>query len=286
MSNGRVLDAALVEDLHRLALTGSANHRIEAAVRDISELTLTGLVEYGCLRWHLRGLPMLPASAMQSRIGTAIVDALSPEAQQAIKRGHSDEDYAPRVAEFVVMSAQASDLLSERAKFLCIRFARSAQHAGFQHSVSHCLQAGLQEMMDNAVRHSKSTARIVAGYHISTNTAEFVVVDVGQGVLASLRQSEKYAHLRLHAEAINLALHDGVTSDPDHGGRGFNDIFKALTFQWGLLRFRSGEACVTVDGRGANADSGIISFPPFMPGFQVSVKCRNAPEETVGTQFN
>ena len=272
MGTARVLDAALVEDLHHLILDDGDAGRIAAAITSIGEVTLTGLVEYGCLRWQQKNLPTLPDRVMQSPLGRAISEAGNSMVRAAIAARSSDEDMKPRQCEFVFFRSE-EDLLSDRLKFFCIRFAKSAQAAGFRESVFHALQAGLDEMMNNAVQHAHAPAPIVAGYAANAGTATFVVADVGRGVLESLRSSPKYAHLTGHAEAVSLAVHDGVTSSDDQGGRGFNDLFKALAEQWGLLRFRSGNGCYTVDGRGANADSGKISFPPPLLGFQVSVSC-------------
>jgi anti-sigma regulatory factor (Ser/Thr protein kinase) len=272
MPEDRVLDAHLVEEIHRLTATSA--HLITPVINEVVDVTLTGLIEYGCLRWLCRELPKLPAHVMADGLGHAVVDASSDASRLAIARGTSEEDFRPRESEFVFFHTE-SDLLSQRVECFCIRFTRSVQHAGFAKPVSHCLQAGLREMMDNAVRHSLAPTRIIAGYHVRPKVAEFAVADVGQGVLASLRRSSRYSQLSSHSEAIRLALHDGVTSDESgRGGRGFNDIFKALTFEWGLLRFRSGESCLTIDGRGADANAGTVSFPPPMPGFQVSVSCQ------------
>ena len=128
--------------------------------------------------------------------------------------------------------------------------------------------------MTNAVQHSASTAEILAGYAVQTNVAQFVVADLGRGVLASLQQAEKYKFLNTHSDAIRLALHDGVTCDPvGRGGNGFRDIFKALAEQWGYLRFCSGEGCLVMDGAGVSPDSGRQYAVPLRPGFQVSVTC-------------
>lgn len=132
-------------------------------------------------------------------------------------------------------------------------------------------------MADNAVIHAQAPAGILVGYAVEANTATFCVADVGLGVLATLRSHPAYAHLQLHKDAIRTALQDGVSRfGPNTRGLGFRQIFKALAAQWGHLRFRSGNGCVTLNGHGLDTDKGEESFPPELPGFQVTVCCRTA----------
>jgi hypothetical protein len=171
--------------------------------------------------------------------------------------------------------ARTEEVASDDAEFFKTRFWNSALNVGFARTVAGFLAAGLHEMMTNAAQHSNSQVSMVAGYAVHPKFAQFTVADVGQGVLTALQRIEKYKPVIRHYDAIRLALHDGVTSDPSgNGGFGFRDIFKALTEQWGYLRFRSGEACLLADGTGLNADAGEHRPVPPLPGFQVSVTCR------------
>lgn len=100
-------------------------------------------------------------------------------------------------------------------------------------------------------------------------------MDVGIGVLESLRSNPAYAGLRLHRDALREALRYGVSCRRDEpGGTGFHTVIKSLAEQHGHLRFRSGEGCITMTGCHFDATVGDETFPEAMPGFQVTVCCR------------
>jgi hypothetical protein len=116
---------------------------------------------------------------------------------------------------------------------------------------------------------------ILVGYAVEESMAVFSVADVGIGILTSLRSHPAYERIHLHKDAIRAALHDGTSRfGPNTRGLGFRQIFKALAAQWGYLRFRSGNGCVTLNGQALDADQGEETFPPDLPGFQVTVCCR------------
>jgi hypothetical protein len=163
-----------------------------------------------------------------------------------------------------------------------IRFDRSAQCVGFTDKTAHALHAALHEMAENAVIHAEAPTGILLGYQVAAGVALFSVADVGIGVLASLRSHPAYQHLELHKDAIRAALHDGTTRfGPNTRGLGFRHVFKALAAQWGHLRFRSGNGCITLNGEGLDADQGEESFPPFLPGFHVTICCRTGEPQPV-----
>ena len=152
---------------------------------------------------------------------------------------------------------------------------RPVRNVGFPASVSDALQGALHEMAENAVIHSESTTGILVGYQVMSDTALFTVVDLGIGILASLRSHRDYQHLRVHLEAIREALHVGVSRfGPGQGGLGFSQVFKSLAADSGLVRFRSGEGCVMMDGTDLEADKGEESYVLCRPGFQVTICCR------------
>jgi hypothetical protein len=160
-----------------------------------------------------------------------------------------------------------------------LRFEFSAKAVGFARNVAAGLQGALHEMAANAVTHAKSPLPALAGYEVEDGMALFSVVDAGIGVLESLQGNPAYRHLVRHSDALEAALRDGVSGvvGPQHRGFGFRQVFKSLTAHRGQLRFRSGEGCVQMDGTGLDADRGEVSFPPPLPGFQVTVCCRAAP---------
>jgi hypothetical protein len=181
-----------------------------------------------------------------------------------------------RPVEFCVVECE-QDIDQEDWELFLLRFERAARDSGFTKKVAACLHAAFHEMAENAVIHANAPTGALAGYEVSEGVAQFSVADVGIGVLASLKTCHEYAALSFHNEAIKMALRDGVTRyGQGRGGFGFRQVFKALAEQWGYLRFRSSEGCITMDGRGLDFDTGLESYPPPMPGFQLSVCCRTS----------
>lgn len=251
---------------------------VAAAISQLKQATLPALLEYGCLRWATEGsLPALPPAITDSPLGQALLQVRcdlglrSTGPQKAPLRRLDTQ-----LAEFHILEGTDGLLDSEWQQFE-IRFDRSAQSVGFSSTTAHALQGALHEMGENAVIHSEAPAAILVGYQVLKGAALFSVGDVGIGVLASLRSHPAYQHLELHKDAIRAALHDGTTRfGPNTRGMGFRQVFRALAAQWGCLRFRSGNGCVTLSGEGLDADQGEESFPPHLPGFQLTVCCRTS----------
>jgi len=273
------LTVQLVEELQGIV---PDRGRIEAIVSGLRGATLPGIVEYGCLRWANRDyIPPLPSAIAESSLGLAMREVRS---ELGLRSSGPPKSPMRRLdeqpVEFHVVESE-EDLEQEELSLFLLRFERSAKGAGFSAQAAARLHAALHAMAENAVIHANAPIGALVGYRIADGLAQFCVGDVGIGVLASLRTCPDYAGLSLHNEAIKMALRDG-TSRFGHGqgGFGFRQVFKALAEQWGYLRFRSGEGCITMDGTGLDSDTGVESYTPLMPGFQVSVCCRvseNAP---------
>ena len=187
----------------------------------------------------------------------------------------------PKVRAISVLAAEfmtiESDyfLIGEDWQLYLTRFSRAAKSVGLPKREADLLGVALNEMAENTAIHSQSPVPGLAGYHVAPGSAQFCVADVGVGILGSLRNCSVYQTVKTHREAIRLALHDGVSRfGPHQGGFGFGRVFKALVANWGDVRFRSGEACLTMSGVDLDADQGTEHFPPPLPGFQVSVTCR------------
>ena len=277
------LTVALVEEIHRAVLLGKP---VKDVVGRLKGVTLPGLLEYGCLRWARRdgSVPPLPQAITASDLGRALNAVPSPlglGSQGPQKRPACRLD--PQPAEFLVVRGK-DDLAGDEWNHFAGRFEASARSVGFSFHTAARLQLALYAMVENAVIHAEAPA-ILVGYDASPGTALFCVADVGIGVLASLRRNPAFSGLKLHNEAIRAALQDGTTSlllEEGGGGFGFRDVFNSLVEQWGSLRFRSGEGCITMDGTDCDADRGGVTHPPPLPGFQVTVCCRTrAP--TIGT---
>jgi hypothetical protein len=267
------LTVKLVEEIQEAIRRGIP---VEAPVAGLQSTTLPALIEYGCLRWAADGaVPPLPASIMESDLGQALM-------QVPCDLGfHSTGPPKPRLRridtqaiEFHVIEGTAGIEDAEWEQFE-IRFDRSAHSIGFSAKTAHALHGALHEMADNAVIHAQAPVGILVGYAVEQDMAMFSVADVGIGVLASLRSHPCYGLLQMHKDAIRAALQDGTSRfGPNTRGLGFRQVFKALAAQWGHLRFRSGNGCLTLNGHGLDTDKGEETFPPHLPGFQVTVCCR------------
>ena len=251
--------------------------RIVGIVEGLQEATLPGIMEYGCLRWaNELHFPPLPQAVANSPLGLALDEvrsALGFRVTGPPKRPLRRADVQP--AEFHVIETEA-DLNSPDWEQYVLRYDRSTRSAGFPVAVASRLQAALCEMADNTILHSDTPVAALVGYQVMEGASQFCVVDVGRGVLQSLSECSDYRHLNIHNDAIKAALKDGTSCrGTGRGGFGFRRVFKALASHWGVLRFRSGEGCISMDGQDLDCDQGIESYPPFLPGFQVSVCCKS-----------
>jgi anti-sigma regulatory factor (Ser/Thr protein kinase) len=265
------LTADIVEQLHGAALRGKS---VSNFVNGLTDATMTGLIEYGCLRRSFPEFPSLPQSISNSSLGQSLATVVSDIGiRTSGTRSPISNSHRPQEMEFVTIDGE-DKAISEAMGMLYMRFTQASKAAGFATQTANELQAAFNEMIENAVQHSEAPIPVLAGYHVHSQIAQFVVADVGCGVLSSLKENSDYAGIKNDAEAIRLALHDGVSRFAERGGFGFRPVFKALTAAWGALRFRSGHGCLMMDGTALDADHGTLHFPPELPGFQVSITCR------------
>jgi len=277
------LTVELVEKLHTAF---KKEKPVASFVEQLQAATLPGLVEYGCLRFAFPNqFPPVPRTVADSRLGKGLSDVRSELGirQDGPQRGPV-KSLQPSPVEFYVLENEADADSTEWNNF-CHRFELGAKRSGFSDKTAINLQFALHEMASNAVIHSDATTAALIGYEIRSGNALFSVVDVGIGVLASLKTSEAYQNLSRPVDAIQQAMRPGV-SRLGRGGLGFAQVFKAVTNDWGELRFRSGNGCIEMDGTGLDHSFDDVkrSYPPALPGFQVSMCCRTespASNETV-----
>jgi hypothetical protein len=237
---------------------------------------LPGLVEYCCLRYDQPGkFPRLPKSLYRLPLMRALFEVRSELGLRSTGVPKAPvKSLSTRPIEFFLVPRDTD--LDEDVEWgnFCQRFERASHGVGFSKDAAINMHSALFEMAENAKIHSRSPVIPLVGYEVSNGMAMFTVADVGIGVLESLRSVPRYASLTMDVEAIQLAMQNGVTSRQDgQGGLGFNSVFKALAEQWGQLRFRSGNGCVTMDGTYLKADKCRRHFPSSIRGFQVSVCC-------------
>jgi len=272
------LDLELVQDLHRAFRN---NRPIHETVSNLSRASLAGIMEYGCLRWaHPDAFPPLPRALTDSPLGRSLAEVRSELGfRRTGPQRTPPRDTNPREVEFYVVANEADIADSQFFGEYLIRFEFSAKQIGIPKKSAIALQAALEEMATNVVNHAEASVPALIGYEVRQSVAQFCVVDVGRGVLDSLRENPSYSHLTLHSEAIRTALHNGVSrvAGDIHRGNGFNSVFKALAEQWGRLRFRSGQGVITMNGMALDADQGQERDLPYLDGFQVAASCRVRP---------
>jgi len=82
-------------------------------------------------------------------------------------------------------------------------------------------------------------------------------------------------HVNDHGNALMLALTDGVSRHGRNTGHGFGfrPIFRGLANIRGLLRFRSVDHALILDGTGPSLATAKPAQKPMLPGFIVSITC-------------
>lgn len=272
------LSVELVETLQKMVEQGKSISKI---IAKLQSATLPGLLEYGCIRYNMPEIfPLVPECIYTSSLGIALREIRSElglrfDGQQKPFTKNIDS----RKSEFSLIPIKGNIDEDVGWQTYLGRFERSAIEAGFSEKSAIKLQSAFYEMSENALLHSQSRINAVAGYATSNGTAVFSIADVGIGVKESLKCNQQYSDLSEDVDAIQLALQTGVTCKGNNsGGFGFNSVFKALAEQWGQLRFRSGNGCITMDGRDIKSDKTRRHRLQPIPGFQVSVCCQvNSP---------
>lgn len=274
-----LLSVGVVEGIHAAAAAGK-HERVRITVGGLTDATLPGLVGYQCLR-HLRGrelsLPALPAGVVQSPVGIALGQVVCPFGLRTAGRSTPLTQVAHRPVEFFVLR-DAGDYTGHFYQLFEARWATACDAAGFRPKTT-ALHLSMSAMAENAVLHAESPAGILVGYQQLDHAVLFTVADLGRGVLGSLRTNPRYADLDHPREALRLALQAGVSCLGDGGGLGFHQLFRTLAREFGTLRFRTGNVCVTMDGQEFEADLGEETYPQPLAGFQVTVCCRARPTD-------
>lgn len=184
----------------------------------------------------------------------------------------------------VARIASRNDVTGQRAVEFQRRFQGSLVNNGFPKTLALGITMVFCEMADNVVQHSTDTEGVPAlgiwGYHVEHRWMSFAVADTGRGILRSLRSAPKYAALRSAGEALNAAFRQHasrrVATDPDHKGA-FSHLEKRLAELNGVLRFRSDDARVTLDGRAGRYETTFASSAQ-LPGFQMVATCALDPQ--------
>lgn len=152
------------------------------------------------------------------------------------------------------------------------RFRRSATNHGFTSRLGAALSMALREMCDNVVQHAGG-ARGFAAYQLAEKRVAWTVVDVGRGVLASLRMSERWRSISTSQAALLAVWNEHASSRPGkHSGTGFGQVELSLAALNGHLRFRTGDAVLELAGT-SGALTQTHRSNPALRGLQVGATC-------------
>lgn len=152
---------------------------------------------------------------------------------------------------------------------------QAAAAVGFPRPIAAQLAAALGELHSNIYEHAEASDTGIIAFHASSSRFEFVAADRGIGILRSLRNAPAYSGLADHGEALRLALTDGISRFGADAGRGhgFRPLFIGLANLNGMLRFRSGDHALLIDGRQPTLMTARTAQKPNIPGFFISVSC-------------
>ena len=137
------------------------------------------------------------------------------------------------------------------------------------------MAAAMEELENNIHEHSEAATTGLLAFRAAPGVFEFVAADRGIGVLGSLQHSPAYAAVSDHGKALQAALTDGTSrfgAGSSHG-HGFRPIFLGLTNLRGLLRFRSGDHALTIDGTSPSLATAQLAQKPKIDGFFASIRC-------------
>ena len=152
---------------------------------------------------------------------------------------------------------------------------QAATGAGFPKRIAAQFVGALGEMHSNIYEHSGCSGTGLLAFKASTGIFEFVVTDLGMGVLKSLSTCPSYASLTDHGEALRLALTDGCSRFGPSAGRGigFRPLFVGLANLSASLRFRSGDHALTIDGYKPSLVTARTSQKASIGGFFAAIRC-------------
>lgn len=156
----------------------------------------------------------------------------------------------------------------------------AALTAGLAKGLTASLVGALGELQDNVFEHSGRPATGLIVYGAGNGAFEFVVADAGCGVLASLRENPKFAHLADCGAALRVAASDGASRHARSSGHGYGigQLFRALAHHAAELRFRSGDHALRLWGDAPSLTGQVeLAQKAWLDGLTISVRCAPGP---------
>jgi hypothetical protein len=155
-------------------------------------------------------------------------------------------------------------------------FTRGAQQCGLYKSTVEQIAGAMKELEDNVHDHSGKARSGMIAFAMRPGSLEFVVVDRGMGVLASLRRSGDMAAVSDHGAALQAAVRSGASryGTGSGYGQGFNRMILGLADTRALVRFRSGDSLLELDGRSEGSMPARLVPKAFGNGFLVAAEVR------------
>jgi hypothetical protein len=285
-----ILDSHNSEALRRLSLNGS---NIEGRLDCITAFTLSGITNTVA-----SAVISGPQNALYREIERYCGQNQNSALQMALAQWDVTDSsnlgsdiHGVRQLEFYRLRFRA-DQTSLAYQLYQERFARALQTTGgFPARFAKALAGALVEMTDNIVQHSETdpSAELtgLVGYHVNPRFMCFAAIDIGQGVLSSLRRAPAWRHLQTARQALRAAVCDFATSrSGEPQGDGFRTLFRTLVDRNCRLRFRSDDAVLTIEDLHSHRE-GTLGSSPALGGLQLSVCCSlndEAIEEPIKTR--
>ena len=269
-----ILDSRNSDALRRIFQRGGlVSNRLENAV----EFTLSGVMEFLASAMGFgSGNPLCEEIRRYVSIRNASPLQAAWDAWHQVAPVHFGNDiHGVRNLEFYRLR-ERSDQTRPAYQLFQERLVRSLKAGEFPGKFASALAGVLVEMTDNVVQHSLAEPgeyQGLAGYQVEHGYVALAVTDVGQGILGSLSRAPAWSHLKTADQALRAAVCEHASSRPDQPeGEGFRTVFKSLAERNCRMRFRSGDAVLTIEDAGGHHDGAIAGSPPLR-GFQVSIFC-------------
>ena len=198
-------------------------------------------LEWNWLRAAGQALPPVGAQGdlrfIQSALRNKLVQSIGQDASagvQCVRRNHTDDQNANWL------------LFLEKLRRGCVGSGLLPDFAGQ-------LAGVVKEMEENIHWHSRRVSSGLVAFLSRENVFEFVVLDRGAGVLRTLRSNVEFENLVDHTEALSVAVDIRNSRFGTHSGRGYGflDLMTGIANSKALIRLRSGDGMLEMDGTGA-----------------------------------